>query len=76
MATVQMPVYLALFVTIPLGAQSRVDETRAASAKLNTDQRIASCSQALAAQPQSAHLENLLARAYIQKMRRPSISAT
>jgi tetratricopeptide (TPR) repeat protein len=34
-----------------------------------TDERIATYSKAVAAQPASAHLQSLLARAYIQKMR-------
>ena len=39
------------------------------AAQSRTDDRIASYSKAVAAQPQSSHLRNLLARAYIQKMR-------
>ena len=37
--------------------------------KLTTDQRIAAYSKAVAAQPGSSHLQNLLALSYIQKMR-------
>ena len=40
-----------------------------AQAPLKTDERIAAYSKAVAAQPGSAHLQSLLARAYIQKMR-------
>lgn len=50
-------------------AQSRVAEPVAASAKLKTDERIAAYSQAVAKQPASSHLQNLLALSYIQKMR-------
>jgi tetratricopeptide (TPR) repeat protein len=60
---------LLLFTSSALCAQSRVAEPLAASARMKTDERIAAYSKAVAAQPGSAHLECLLARAYIQKMR-------
>lgn len=61
---------LALLLTAAsLSAQSRVAEPISASARLKTDERIAAYSKAVAAQPASAHLENLLALSYIQKMR-------
>jgi tetratricopeptide (TPR) repeat protein len=37
--------------------------------RMKTDERIAAYGKAVAVQPDSAHLQNLLARAYIQKMR-------
>lgn len=52
-----------LAVAAGLSGQSRVTEPK------KTDERIASYSKAVAAQPGSAHLQSLLARAYIQKMR-------
>ena len=52
-----------------LVGQSRVAEPILASAKLKTDERIAAYSKAVAAQPSSTHLQNLLALSYIQKMR-------
>jgi tetratricopeptide (TPR) repeat protein len=56
--------YLVLLaVAAGLFGQSRVTEPK------KTDERIASYSKAVAAQPGSAHLQGLLARAYIQKMR-------
>ena len=42
---------------------------RGYTAQSKTDERIATYSKAVAAQPGSAHLQSLLARAYIQKMR-------
>jgi tetratricopeptide (TPR) repeat protein len=56
--------YLVLLVfAAGLLGQSRVTEPR------KTDERIATYSKAVAAQPGSAHLQGLLARSYIQKMR-------
>jgi tetratricopeptide (TPR) repeat protein len=58
-----------LLATTLLCGQSRVAEPIASSAKLKTDERIAAYSKAVAAQPASSHLKNLLALSYIQKMR-------
>src|SRR5690349_6306826 len=52
-----------------LCAQSRVAEPIASSAAMKTDERIAAYIKAVAAQPGSSHLQNLLALTYIQKMR-------
>ena len=52
--------------TVALHAQSRAAEPLTGSAKMKTDERIAAYSKAVAAQPGSAHLQSLLARAYIQ----------
>ncbi len=52
-----------------LHAQSRVAEPISTSAKLKTDERIAAYSKAVATQPGSSHMQNLLALSYIQKMR-------
>jgi tetratricopeptide (TPR) repeat protein len=60
---------ILLLAAAALCAQSRVAEPIASSAKLKTDERIAAYSQAVAKQPTSSHLQNLLALSYIQKMR-------
>ncbi len=61
---------LVLLLLLPaLLAQSRGAAPVSTSAKLKTDERIAAYSKAVAAQPGSSHLQSLLARAYIQKMR-------
>ncbi len=64
-----IPAALVLLTPTLLSAQTRVAEPIATSAKLKTDERIAAYSKAVAAQPSSSHLQNLLALTYIQKMR-------
>lgn len=62
-------VVLLLVAASALLGQSRVAAPLTTSAKLRTDERIAAYSKAVASQPASAHLANLLALSYIQKMR-------
>src|SRR5213082_1137030 len=64
-------VWIVLLLPVFMLAQRRVTERSLAdrASQLNTDQQIALYQKQAAAQPSSARFQNLLASAYIQKVR-------